>query len=190
MGYHRKIGAVFSFFIIASTAAVYAMFFFDISNLPSSFGREGTLYVRLVTLDVAWTKVQEAFLFGRGPLEFGVANPGLIYEFGGTNEQGVWIWQMFLSIWHDTGIFGLTIYVCALFVALRNSITAIVKNVDKPVRASYLAAFVALLLVSQTTAMHLTGTFAAVMGLASLPVRLHVRRPQPHGTTQIAEASI
>lgn len=159
---------------IGAAAFFTLIYFFAFSSdqmLPESFGRASTIRSRAFVIMLAWQNIEQSPFFGRGPLEFGVSHAGLNYIFGSASEQTVWISQMFVSILHDTGFIGLSIYLVFLGAVLRQGYQAAKQATNRRVRASYLAAFVALLVVSQATTLHLTGLFAAMAALTALPIR-------------------
>jgi hypothetical protein len=126
--------------------------------------RDDALFSRTLTLSFALQRIWLHPVWGNGPLDFGLSEQSLLLPLGSTDIHDVWIWQMFVSILHDSGMIGLTIYAAFLLVLVKGAFRTSLVGAG---HAGILAGFISLLVASQTTTVHLTPLFGMAAGLLS-----------------------
>lgn len=165
----RRAGRSLRFFIGASLlVSVFIAFLFSSSILDFYYlflDRQDGVDNRMIGLLVAIQRFLENPLLGNGALDFGLTQGGVVEEMGSDNEKNAWIWQMFVAIAHDGGIFGFSLYVAFLVALIKFGIESAKRN--SLLHASAVGALMSLLLASQTTTLHLSLLFGAALGLVA-----------------------
>lgn len=148
--------------------------------------RQSTIYVRSYFLDQAMHRFYGAPILGRGPGDFSLQDPSALRKFGGEAVgSNMFIWQMFANIMHDSGIVGLMIYVSFLVALFKIGFDWIKRGSAD--HCGYMAAFLSILIASQSSTVHLNAIFGLGCGLlACAPYVLRrTSRPTPrvHGSS-------
>lgn len=146
--------------------------------LPSALGayntllaRQDAISARVYVLNLAMARFWESPLIGRGPGDFKLLDPEILRAVGGQDfSQNLWIAQMMVNILHDSGIIGVTIYTLFLIMIVRRGFKWVMAgSLD---HAGYLAAFLSILISSQSSTVHLSAIFGIAAGLvAAMPLR-------------------
>lgn len=146
--------------------------------LPSALGayntllaRQDAISARVYVLNLAMARFWESPLIGRGPGDFKLLDPEILRAVGGQDfSQNLWIAQMMVNILHDSGIIGVTLYILFLIMIVRRGFKWVVAgSID---HAGYLAAFLSILISSQSSTVHLSAIFGIAAGLvAAMPLR-------------------
>ncbi|MGO4910701.1 O-antigen ligase family protein [Pseudorhodobacter sp. W20_MBD10_FR17] len=132
--------------------------------IEGTINREGTLQTRYIVNSYALDRFSESPLVGNGPLDFSESMGFVASIVGSTDARQISISQMFIGILHDSGIFGLSIYLVFLAYILSHGVLQCLKG-DAKRRASYLAGFVSIVVASQATTIHYTALFGIATGL-------------------------
>jgi hypothetical protein len=129
-----------------------------------SLEREDALNNRMRVLEVAFDRFLTHPLFGRGPLDLALSADYVVEMQGADTIRAAWIWQMVVSILHDSGIIGLAVYALFILWMILNFLGLPREHLSKT-GVSYFCAFMMLLACSQATTVHLNAMFGIVSGL-------------------------
>lgn len=133
--------------------------------------RQDAFYSRTYILRLAMNHFWTSPIIGRGPGDFGLQSASVLWAVGGQDDlSNLWIWQMMVNILHDSGVIGLTIYLLFLVMLINRGVKWVrAGSLD---HCGYLAAFLSVLVSSQTSTVHLSAIFGLAAGLvAALPAR-------------------
>jgi hypothetical protein len=129
-----------------------------------SLEREDAINNRMRVLEVAVERFLDNPLFGRGPLDLALSADYVVEMQGADTIRAAWIWQMGVSILHDSGIVGFFVY-SVFILQMISSFFSIPRELLSKQGVSYFCAFIMVLACSQATTVHLNAMFGIVAGL-------------------------
>ena len=142
--------------------------------------REQDSIVRLIELKYAFLNISNNLLFGTGTFSFSILWPHLGFLFGAHTSKAVWIGQTVVGVLHDTGIFGLILFLLFLVLLYYRSLMALMKASRSGINedallfsASVIAVAFALLVQDEVTTLYSLPVYWSIMGLLfKIPVWL------------------
>ena len=152
---------------IVLVSLIWQIFGEDIAALyNSSLNRADSVSNRMRVLEVAMSRAMASPIFGRGPLDLAISASYVSRMQGSHDIHAAWIWQIFVAVFHDTGLLGLVPFVMMLFSIFRAYVKVGLGNISA-VGMSYFCAFLFALMCSQFTTIHTTALFAFLGGAAT-----------------------
>lgn len=134
--------------------------------------RERDSLVRLIELKYAFLNISNNLFFGTGTFSFSLLWPHLGFLFGAHNSKAIWISQTVVAVLHDTGIFGLILFVLFLFLLYYRALMALIKASRSGINddallfsASVIAVAFALLVQDEVTTLYSLPVYWSIMGL-------------------------
>jgi O-antigen ligase len=127
------------------------------------FARQDAVNNRMFALNIGWERFLEHPIFGNGPLDFSFQSTLLLTQMGTTNERNLWIWQIWVSVLHDTGLIGFFFFIAFLVSSWIRARRMIRQGQRQFIGC--MAAMIVLVICSQATTLHLMSIFGIVMGL-------------------------
>jgi len=181
-GYFKTPRATLSFAALSIAIVLLTVTFSDIlqSIYATNLDRSDSYGTRIIQLNYAIDQFASHPVFGNGPLDFGLNSKQILSAIGSKAANDVWIWQMFVAVAHDSGLVGLALYLAFTIGLLRHGYR-LARKKGSIEHAAYLSGFVALLIDSQTTTIHLTATFGVAAGLlgSGLAIRRRTAKSTP-----------
>ena len=120
---------------------------------------------RMYGLTLGWERFLQRPFFGNGPLDFAFASPEILVRMGTDDLKNLWIWQIWVAVLHDEGLFGFVFFM-AFLVTSWIRCERLIRSGQRQFMG-YAAGMIAVLAASQTTTLHLSAIFGLVFGLAN-----------------------